>query len=363
MATTVARQIKEDFPDCHLTWAISYKCKQAIENNPFVDSIWSVEHSPDALLYSDLWYQTKRDAESRRLKGEFDLIYYTQIFPENFNNFDGTTRSSIFRSYPREITVPVQPVMRLRPDEVERVSRFAAERGLHKYAHVILFECAPASNQSQLSADLAIRLANRVVAERADTAFIISSRHSFDSQQPAVIDGSSLSYRENAEISKHCTLLLGCSSGITWLLTSDWAKKLPTIQFLSPDPPWYAFASVSYDHRFFGLDTGHILETTLTGEVEMTAMVTRYLAQGTFNGLSCAELVPSIEQIYRLYVTMHGRIAARRALRNFVGRNPNVPVSEVAFLYRIAQLRLGLEARALMGKLTRVAKRISDLGR
>ena len=44
MATTVARQIKTDFPGSHLTWAIGYKCRHVIDNNPYVDEIWSVEY-------------------------------------------------------------------------------------------------------------------------------------------------------------------------------------------------------------------------------------------------------------------------------------------------------------------------------
>ncbi len=41
-ATAVARQIKEDFPVCHLTWAISSMCRPVIDNNPYVDKIWEL---------------------------------------------------------------------------------------------------------------------------------------------------------------------------------------------------------------------------------------------------------------------------------------------------------------------------------
>lgn len=43
LATVVARQIKEvDYPDCHLTWAVNSKCKQAVLLNPHVDEIWEI---------------------------------------------------------------------------------------------------------------------------------------------------------------------------------------------------------------------------------------------------------------------------------------------------------------------------------
>ena len=41
-ATILARQIKHDFPDCHLTWAISSLCRPMIEQNPDVEKIWEV---------------------------------------------------------------------------------------------------------------------------------------------------------------------------------------------------------------------------------------------------------------------------------------------------------------------------------
>ena len=42
-ATAIARQIKQDFPGCHLTWAIASFCKSIIFNNPFVDEILEVD--------------------------------------------------------------------------------------------------------------------------------------------------------------------------------------------------------------------------------------------------------------------------------------------------------------------------------
>ncbi|MEQ1577992.1 MAG: hypothetical protein ABL894_10090, partial [Hyphomicrobium sp.] len=41
-ATTIARQIKKDFPGCHLTWAISSLCTRVLDNNPDVDEVWEV---------------------------------------------------------------------------------------------------------------------------------------------------------------------------------------------------------------------------------------------------------------------------------------------------------------------------------
>ena len=352
MATTVARQIKADFPGCHLTWAISYKCKQAIENNPFVDTIWSIEYAANESPVDEVWYRTKQDAERRKAAGEFDEVYYTQMFPHNVGNFDGTTRTSLFRSYPRPITVPVQPTLRLHDHETERVRGFAAQHALDKYRKVVLFECAPGSSQSSLSPEIAIRVATRVLADHGDAAFIISSHHSFSSPAPNIIDGSSLSLRENAELSNYCTLLLGCSSGITWLLTSTAAKTIPTIQFLGgPATSWYSFASVKYDHRFFGLDANHVLETAVSGEAEMADLVTRYLTQGTFAGLAESTFVPSIHQIHDLYRMLGHRTPLRRVIRNFAERNRDVEIDKVALYRGLAEIMLRQQVRAVLRKI------------
>lgn len=45
-ATAVARQIKQDHPDAHLTWAIADFCKQIIHANPYVDDVLIVHTVP-----------------------------------------------------------------------------------------------------------------------------------------------------------------------------------------------------------------------------------------------------------------------------------------------------------------------------
>ena len=359
MATTVARQIKVDFPGCHLTWAIGYKCRQVIDNNPDVDEVWSVEYGSNELPYDDLWRKTKAQAERRKAAGEFDRIYYTQIFPENLNNFDGTTRTTIFRSYPGKITVPVAPVLRLRNAEIERVARFAASNNLASFKNVVIFECAPGSLQSPLSPELAIEVSRRVVSTRSDTAFIISSHHKFESNYPGIVDGSVLSYRENAELSKYATLLLGGSSGLTWLLTSEWAKRLPTIQFLKAGAAWYSFASVKYDHRFLSLSTDHILETDRSTALEIADLVGAYLAQRSLAGLPQRSFRPSIDQVFGLYDMMQGQLDIRRVMNNFMQRNRDVYVDVPAFYGAIARRLVRRKAAAVAVRVKRMGRKVA----
>jgi hypothetical protein len=273
MATAIARQIKCDYPGCHLTWAISTSCKQVIDNNPDVDAVWEITYAVDESPCDwTVWNRVRRQAEKRRTEGEFDLLFFTQVFPENRSRFDGTTRSSTFRNYPNSITVSVSPVVRLREQEVATVAEYTERCQFGRYAQVILMECVPASQQSKLNLDKGVMIAKRLVEARPDVAVIISTHLHFQSPHPQIFDGSCLSFRENVELSKYCTFLIGCSSGITWLLTSDSAKRLPAVQFLNPGLGT-TFASVVYDFEHWGLPTEDILESSSEDVAQMTAIV------------------------------------------------------------------------------------------
>jgi ADP-heptose:LPS heptosyltransferase len=227
--TALARQIKYDYPGCHLTWAISSRCSQIVQNNPFIDEIWEV-HSKSMSDVGTSWAETKKRALEKKETGLYDCIISTQISPDNFFNYDGTIRSSTFRGYPNPITVPVDPIIYLTEKEIENVKIFVNMYEINKYKHVILFECTPSSDQSPLDKDFALRLSKKIVENYEDTIIIITSHQKINSEHRRIVDASSLTFRENAELSKYCNLLIGCSSGITWLLTSTWAKKIPTIQ-------------------------------------------------------------------------------------------------------------------------------------
>ena len=256
--TTIARQIKSDYPGCHLTWAIGDKYAHVIKNNPYVDEIWIIEANEYRDYFTTSW-QTFKDEALKRLKvGFYQKIFFTQIYYENFHNFDGLIRSSIFRSYPHPITVPVQPIIELSDEEVLNVKEFVQNQNIKKYEQVILFECTPQSKQSFINLKLALKISEIVVAKNKNTCVIITSNKTIPKTNPQIIDGSLLSFRENAELTKYCTLLVGCSSGITWLATSNWAKPLKMIQLL--DNHSNLFASVRADHEVFNLPTDHIIE-------------------------------------------------------------------------------------------------------
>ena len=255
-ASVIARQIKNDYQNCHLTWAVNTTCLSVVENNPYVDEIWELKRNPDDSL--TLWQKFVDEALLKKERGEYDLIFFAQILPDNFKNYDGTVRSSIFRGYPKPISVPIAPIVRLSDPEIENVARFAKIHKLKEKKHVILFEYDAASGQSFVTQDFAIDAAKIVLKKYPNVVFILTSNTETNEIGPNIIDGSILSFKENAELTKYCTLLVGCSSGISWLATSDWAKPLPKIQLLKTKT--YFYASMMHDAIHFGLPTDQLLE-------------------------------------------------------------------------------------------------------
>ncbi len=262
-ATTLAKQIKTDYPDSHLTWAIGSIYSSILIGNPHVDQVWEIPiGSRDEI--AEAWFQFADKALEKHKNGEFDQIFLTQIYPDNYRTYDGTLRSSILRFYDKPITVGVTPVIRLTEDEVNNVYHFAKINNLINNEKVILFECSAKSEQSFVTEEFAIELAQKIAENLPNWKVLMSSNIPIpkSSQYKNIIDASSLSFRENAELTKYCSLLVGCSSGISWLTTSDWAKKLPMIQLLKADKSMYA--SFIYDHRYNGLPIDHIIEITDT---------------------------------------------------------------------------------------------------
>jgi hypothetical protein len=177
-ATIIAHQIKIDYPGCHLTWAIGSMCRSVINGNPHVDEIWEIPLKSIAEV-TEVWRQFEQEALEKKRRGDFDEIFLTQIAPGNLHNYDGMIRSSIFRGYPSRITVPVTPILRLSPIEIENVCRFAASHFIANKDQVILFECSPKSGQSFVTPEFALEVAKKIVAKYSDVSVILSSKLSF----------------------------------------------------------------------------------------------------------------------------------------------------------------------------------------
>jgi hypothetical protein len=260
-STTIARQIKHDNPDCKLDWIIGSKYKNILDNNPDVDTVLEYPVA-DRLEVKKKWFDFVKYVNENMAKS-YDEVYFTQAYPGNPDLFYDALRASMFRVYPHKITVPLNPVVVLSPTEIERVTAFANCYSLSGYDHIVLFECSPQSGQSPLTEEMAITIARSIVFHPR-TCVIMSGNSPKMSYLilkdgcKDIIDASCLTFRENAELTKYCTLLLGTGSGITQICQSTWAKHLPTIQILDK----HTVASLITDHEYFGLPTDDIIEIT-----------------------------------------------------------------------------------------------------
>ena len=251
-ATAIARQIKKDYPDCKLTWAIAGFCKNIIANNPYVDEILVTDEVAKNDVKAFRKYKRKVFAEKKA--GKWREVFVTTNMDTNLALYDGTIRGMVLRAYPKALTVPLQPVVVLTEAEKNNVASFAKTHALEKFKNVILWEYAPQSGQSTLNFEMVTTIAKRITTNTA-TCIILSSANKFNGTKN-IIDASILTIRENSALTHYCSLLIGCSSGITWLTTSTAAKFLPMLQLLNANTIFINTPSVDfarYDIKHNGL--------------------------------------------------------------------------------------------------------------
>ncbi len=254
-ATAIARQIKSDFPDCILTWAVASFCKNIIAGNPYVDEV--LEVTSVAKNDTTALRQFRKKVFRQKAQGIYDEVFFIHNGDINQAYYDGCIRSSILKAYPYPITVTITPVLQLLKEEVNRANDFAKANNLSQYKDIILFEYAPQSGQSPITKEMAVRIAEAIITG-TDVAIILSSANKINHSNKAIIDGSNLTLRETAALTHHCTFLLGTSSGITWISTSDAAKLLPMVQLFHAGTPFEN--PISRDFERFGIPTQTVIE-------------------------------------------------------------------------------------------------------
>jgi hypothetical protein len=323
-ATTVARQIKQDFPGCHLTWMIAKFCKDILAGNPYIDEVLVTDAVPknDIIAFRKLKKQVSREKE----EGKWDEVFVTHNMDDNQALYDGTIRGMIFRAYPKPITVPVQPALVLTEAEKQNVKLFAERNQLQQFRNILLWEYAPQSGQSVLSFDFVMKVAERII-QLPQTCVILSSANSFISTEK-IIDASSLRVRENAELTHYCSLLIGCSSGITWLSTSTAAKQLPMLQLL--DPQAYFRNAPSMDFTRYGISSEELIELINFDEEKIVLAVKSILEEGIiaakqkFNEPLPMQFNTTRKVVYNLLCYLQFKAIAKhyRITTSIYGRHP-----------------------------------------
>ena len=260
-ATILARQIRNDYPNAHVTWAISSGCANVALNNPDIDEVWEIPIAVGSQGDRErAWYAFEREAFRRYRRGEFDHVVLSQINPSYFHNFDGTIRPSILRSYGRPITVPIENVIRLTSDEINHAEHFVKTHDVAKFENRFLFECSSRSGQSFVTPDLAQDIAQRIYEILPDSTVIFLTNLPMTLRDARSRYAGDLSLRECAHLTHHCNVFLGSGSGGTVTATSTAARSLPMMLMLSGATS--VFASFEHDFEYFGLTGREILETS-----------------------------------------------------------------------------------------------------
>ena len=260
-ATILARQLRHDYPRAHITWAVSSHCAGLLRNNPFVDEIWEIPVA-DWDQHAMAWRVFEREATRRLIRHEFDHAVLSQIWPNNFHNYDGTVRPSILRAYGKPITVPIENIICLTEQEEERVERYVRDNELMSFEHRILFECSAKSGQSFVTTQLAQDVAEHVYASLPNATMLFSTNLPMQLKSSNSRHVGALSLREIAGLTRYCTLFVGGGSGGTVAATSTAATRLPIITLLNRHTSVYA--SFAHDFEYFGLPNEHMLEMTDT---------------------------------------------------------------------------------------------------
>jgi hypothetical protein len=268
--TTIARQIKQDYPGCHLTWWISSRCSHLLKENPYVDEVVSVDLSDWTNTSRDIiWTLTTRELGRRQTGPDpYDRVWTPQVYPDNFRRFDGTVRPSMFRGYDRPITVPIDPIIALTPEEESRAAEYAVQHSLSTKGRVVLFECSSNSMQSHVTPDFAKEVARLSAAAKEDIFFLLSTMQPLGDDLPAnAVSAASLTMRENLALLDHCTDFIGCGSGLTVVATCDRAKRVPNLQIL--DSSRSVLGSFHHDFSYWGKPTDMLIELCDATTVEV----------------------------------------------------------------------------------------------
>jgi len=269
-ATAIARWIRKRYPGSKLTWAISSRCRRLLEGNPDVDKVIEVPVRSGGVEHRLTAWKRLESEVIRNLssKEPYDRVALTQIWPSNLRKYDGTIRSSIFRSFEAVTGEPItlrnagsfssviDPELNLSDAERGRVGEFLEFHGIERHENRIVFECSPLSGQSYVDTSFAVAVARLVVARLENCCVILTTGEETGDLPDRVFTARQLSVRENRALIEASTLFVGCGSGISVIASA--VPGIPMIQVLSSSTS--VFASLLHDYEYFGKDSTNLIE-------------------------------------------------------------------------------------------------------
>jgi cephalosporin hydroxylase len=362
-ATLVARQIKRDHPGCHLTWVIGDKFSSILDGNPNVDAVHKIVLSSRDEAFSSGWDTAKSWVADQVRMGNLEKAYFTQIFPDNLRYYDGLIRTTIYGAYDKPITEPHLPEVFLTEAEKRNVTDFALKHCLRDFKHVFLFECGPGSGQSPMTPTRAEALAHALGKSHPELVFLMSSNESLVQPSPQVVDASCLTYRENAALARHCTGLVGCNSGITWLTTSTAGKALPMLQILTKPNGIFRWGSVAMDFKRLRLDESRVIEMTEPNDNRIISCIEKWLSEShsaarlQFHEKSVLTSVDA-GNAYSFIREQYGKTAAKSAMVRFLKANGFATIR-----WRVLLAELSAKGHGILRRVLRYAAAFRQLRR
>jgi ADP-heptose:LPS heptosyltransferase len=275
-ATIVVKQLKYNDPDCEITWGISKRYVSILKNNPYVDRILEFEIDPKTATPNEF---DKHNSVINNLEKEFGSNFiHLQLLNKHIHHLFTTLRYTVIKVFGGPITVSRNAVLYLDQKEKDNVKEFIFKNEINTYSTKILFECAPSSGQSTVDYKFALQVAEKIIAKNKNVCIVLSGAFSIEVNSPQIFNANSISYRENLELINYCDLLIGCSSGISWLTICESAKPIPMIQLLSSKSD--LFAGVHFDFEINNLDNSHILEMINFDVIKTVECIEAFLKVG-----------------------------------------------------------------------------------
>ena len=270
-ATVLARQLRFDHPDASITWAVTPSALGVVRNNTDINDVWVTE-PPHGLPIGQEWAWFRAEADRRINNGEFDFGVFSQIWPDNYQNFDGGVRSGILNAYGRPITVPVVNNLTIGEGGRERVENFIRMHRFKQAAPRVLFECSSRSGQSAMTPELAQEVGTLFLRKEPNAAIVFSTDRPMQLSDPRFLPGWELDFAETALLSESCSLFIGCGSGVSVATLMTGTKPITTLQVLAKSAS--VLGSVAHDLAFFQHVNSHITETTTSDPEALCSLMT-----------------------------------------------------------------------------------------
>lgn len=315
-STPLAKQIKSDFSDAHITWAVSKSSKYILDGNPDIDEYLILDDN-NTINGVDIY----KFADEKYKQNIFDEVIFSQI-SYNFSNYDGVLRTSILKAYKNKYTIPLNPYLYLNELEMDEVQNFVSSNFIFKFKNKILIDC---SSESIITPQFAYDLSLKIVDFLPDTCVVLTEFPANTDTYQEIIDGSHLNLKQFAYLTNYMNLIVGSNDSIIEASQSDLGKQVPTI--LLYDSNSTKLNSLKYDLDYWEINNDHIIELFGLSEEKLIGAIEAIFEMGGISTLDLFnELLPNkyskyLDELLQKINETDDINLVSKSLLNFIRRN------------------------------------------